>query len=620
VQFDAATIAAAIGRLKATVHPFLGVTFLACKRAELPIGSQIEVSVDDLTRGHLDEFHSFIGFSNYYFQPFKSVKSWVDNRYPSTGLQAINTQTFSDIFIHRKGTGDWGFAPDYLVALESKLRSLRYKRKPSALDLAIWLNRNTEFESEPDTEQLIALFRRQFAISDEEYFALFDPSVSSNHRSSINFRNELPNPAEYLRFFDNPPDAPVEIGGSLVSLNLSSIGPCRSLNMDMGERLTLITGDNGLGKSFLMECAWWAATGEWLHEAAFPGEERFLVGEVPEIGFTIRDSHLIARNTTIPFDWGRESWDEPKDRPRLRALGVYSAADGSFAIYDPGKERRRKSITLSQSDIWGTGSKEMEGIVRDWVRWEQSPDKFAFSLLKELMAKLSPEDLGILEPAGRTIRVPSDRRDIPMIRHSYGETPITFESDGVKRVLGLCYLIAWTIHEHRLTAKRRQEAPLDRLILVMDEVESHLHPRWQRTILPAVIEATCAISEISSLQIIAATHSPVVLSSIETLFDPALDQSYHFSIEGSDVAFGPLQYSAQGEISHWITSPFIGLRYARSKQGENALAKAKALQELDEPSPGEIAEVYELLKKALSPTDSFWARWVFFAKKHGVGL
>lgn len=41
-------------------------------------------------------------------------------------------------------------------------------------------------------------------------------------------------------------------------LRLENVGPAPS--MELAPRLNLLTGDNGLGKSFLLDCAWWALT------------------------------------------------------------------------------------------------------------------------------------------------------------------------------------------------------------------------------------------------------------------------------------------------------------------------------------------------------------------------
>ena len=52
----------------------------------------------------------------------------------------------------------------------------------------------------------------------------------------------------------------------LKQLTLQNVGPAPSMKMEMGSRLNLITGDNGLGKSFLLDVAWWALTRKWPQE------------------------------------------------------------------------------------------------------------------------------------------------------------------------------------------------------------------------------------------------------------------------------------------------------------------------------------------------------------------
>src|SRR5271169_1101215 len=46
-------------------------------------------------------------------------------------------------------------------------------------------------------------------------------------------------------------------------LHLKNVGPAPEMKMDLAPRLNLITGDNGLGKSFLLDVAWWALTRRW---------------------------------------------------------------------------------------------------------------------------------------------------------------------------------------------------------------------------------------------------------------------------------------------------------------------------------------------------------------------
>ncbi len=49
----------------------------------------------------------------------------------------------------------------------------------------------------------------------------------------------------------------------LESLQLQNVGPAPEMKLELAPRLNLITGDNGLGKTFLLDVAWWALTRRW---------------------------------------------------------------------------------------------------------------------------------------------------------------------------------------------------------------------------------------------------------------------------------------------------------------------------------------------------------------------
>src|ERR1700753_576746 len=49
-------------------------------------------------------------------------------------------------------------------------------------------------------------------------------------------------------------------------LHLKNVGPAQKMELDLAPRLNLLTGDNGLGKSFLLDVAWWVLTHKWPHD------------------------------------------------------------------------------------------------------------------------------------------------------------------------------------------------------------------------------------------------------------------------------------------------------------------------------------------------------------------
>jgi hypothetical protein len=54
-------------------------------------------------------------------------------------------------------------------------------------------------------------------------------------------------------------------------LYLKDVGLAPALRVDWAPRINLIAGDNGLGKNFLLDLAWWALTRTWAGPVASAG-------------------------------------------------------------------------------------------------------------------------------------------------------------------------------------------------------------------------------------------------------------------------------------------------------------------------------------------------------------
>jgi recombinational DNA repair ATPase RecF len=85
-------------------------------------------------------------------------------------------------------------------------------------------------------------------------------------------------------------------------LKLEGVGPASQIELNLASRLNLITGDNGLGKTFLLECAWWALTGIWAGYPARPRQDA--ARDVPRITFRIgKNDHQSGREQIVKYNW-----------------------------------------------------------------------------------------------------------------------------------------------------------------------------------------------------------------------------------------------------------------------------------------------------------------------------
>ena len=74
-------------------------------------------------------------------------------------------------------------------------------------------------------------------------------------------------------------------------------------------------------------------------------------------------------------------------------------------------------------------------------------------------------------------------------------------------------MLVWSWAEHERAARQLGVRIAGQVILLFDEVEAHLHPRWQRAIVPAILKVMDRLTHRdTSVQLIATTHSPLVLA------------------------------------------------------------------------------------------------------------
>jgi hypothetical protein len=152
-------------------------------------------------------------------------------------------------------------------------------------------------------------------------------------------------------------------------------------------------------------------------------------------------------------------------------------------------------------------------------------------------------------------------RDRPTLLVGSQEVPVALASAGVRRALALAYFLVWAWHEHRVAAKLLDREPEDRFVILFDEPETHLHPRWQRTIVPSVIAAIDALrgGKGTPPQLLIATHAPLVLASIEPMFSPDLDELFHLEVVDGKVVLEAGGGATQGNVSE-MAAGFVASR------------------------------------------------------------
>lgn len=403
-------------------------------------------------------------------------------------------------------------------------------------------------------------------------------------------------------------------------LNLKNLGLAPDLRLDLAPRLNLITGDNGLGKSFLLDLAWWALTRTWAGSAALPP----LSARHPQIEYVVQGKAGEAKPVVSRFRRTDETWPVDAKRPPMPGVVVYIRIDGGFSVWDPARNYWRNdpgrpaAYHFASSEVWEgldvRGQRVCEGLERDWINWQEGR-KPQFRVLEEVLRVLSPVAETLRAGAPQRLFL-GEGRDRPTLLIGSQTVPVALASAGVRRVLALAYFLVWAWHEHQVAAGLLGKKPESRVVILFDEPETHLHPRWQRTIVPSVLAAVDALRGKTDAppQVLLASHSPLVAASLEPLFDRDQDDVARLEIQDGVVTIEQGAWAPQGDAANWLVSETFGLEQARSLDAERAIEAAEAFMRGDlgvlpkglDSKPA----IHNALSRLLPAHDHFWPRWV----------
>lgn len=159
-----------------------------------------------------------------------------------------------------------------------------------------------------------------------------------------------------------------------------------------------------------------------------------------------------------------------------------------------------------------SSSSSFKGVVA-WYENKMSEigdPKFARELSKNvpLVTAVQEAVRVVLEPTGwRELNWDHEQRSLTVEHPEYGRLPLSALSDGVRNMIALIADIAHRCA--RLNPHLNEEAARQTSgVLLIDEVDMHLHPRWQQLVVDLLRKAFPA------LQIMLSTHSPHVLSTV----------------------------------------------------------------------------------------------------------
>lgn len=419
-------------------------------------------------------------------------------------------------------------------------------------------------------------------------------------------------------------------------LHLKNVGLFADEELHFAPRLNLITGGNGLGKSFLLNLTWFALTGVWPKnvQPSLPGGLMALPTDLNaeaslEASFDGADGETALRSRFERGDW---RWSRRDTSVHSSDVLIWATADGGFALWDPSRNGPKAQaqglppahiLTDDQvmNGLPGTDLKWLcMGFVRDGLLWWG--DRYfeeELNLFTKVLAALSDADGPMTLERARLVD-PLDIRRIPVIGMPDGvRVPVTHASTGVRKVVKLAYMLVWQWTEHVRTRDALGLPPARRIVLLWDDADAGLSPRRQREVLPGLMRAMKLLPGEPDVQFVVTTRSPLVMSSVELDFRSDVDRWFDLDGEEGRVKVRAREYLPMGGVGNWLTSEAFDLPTEYSVGTERVLEEAKALMRRWRDVPAEeLLEMTKKLGKVLPDADPYWINWNAMLFRRGI--
>jgi len=356
----------------------------------------------------------------------------------------------------------------------------------------------------------------------------------------------------------------------LTHIELKNIGPFTQCELDIDHRWTILLGDNGVGKSTVLRAVAVALCGT--APESFAG--RLLRSGAPSGSITLFIGNRKYVTTISRKSGGGYSIESPSGVPielegilcmgfsALRSISAFRS-DGAGPLPGRPVAADLAPLTADQPDTRIDNVKNWIGrldhlrrsdtiSVDERVRYEQLFNR-VFEVFAEIAAGVKITPIGINPQTGEIL-----------IHSADGE--ISFESLSQ----GTLSLVSWTgtlLQRMFETAPANVDPMKTPAIVLVDEIDAHMHPAWQQTL----INRLSGMFE--NVQFLATSHSPLLVSGLEP------SQVYRFQRSDSGTVFTEqlvVPLKGQGAAG-LLTSELFGLASQLDTETAEALDRKRQL-------------------------------------------
>jgi energy-coupling factor transporter ATP-binding protein EcfA2 len=300
---------------------------------------------------------------------------------------------------------------------------------------------------------------------------------------------------------------------TLTRLVLTNVGPFRDLSLDLRPGWNVLLGDNGCGKTSVIRAIGLALAGTD-PRAAVASQRQLRAGETSgTITLTTERNKYSTSISRLPAEVRTTAGaDTLTQQGRWLTLGfpavrgLSSRAISGPTTVTPPVPGAHDLLPLLE----GAADSRLDD-TRQWiVNTALRVDSNESTEIRERHGRLLARWFSILRDLMPGLHFEYDRVDRDswqvLVRTADGTIPIEQLSQGMVSTIGWIGTLLRRLYE---AFPDSAEPELEPALVLVDEIDAHLHPTWQRRIVPLVR------AQFPNVQVIATSHSPLIVSNLE---------------------------------------------------------------------------------------------------------
>ena len=385
------------------------------------------------------------------------------------------------------------------------------------------------------------------------------------------------------------------------SLHVENVGPFNRLDVRFNPKMNVIIGANGIGKTSLLRCITYCLTNSHMENIRFrkdavlkmncrkiDGGITYGADKLVNVDQDYRKINVTNWGLTPAEGYDRNMIDQEKDY-NLFAIGAYRyfsyrQMDGMKREIVK-KERRQWELSNNPNYLESMAMPD----IKQWMinRYFQIDKDWAVTERSNWDTVMS--NLQVIAPRESEFQFVKIERDLePVFKLNGSECYLEELSSGFKSILSIVFMIVDWIEGINVGEDAKTENAVGTVLI--DEIDAHLHPSWQATILDSIRKL------FPHIQFIVTTHSPNIIMSAKAgeviVFN---NQDGNVNLKPDERVFGAWQFN--DILSDIMQAP--GLDRISIVQQMSAISQA-----YDEKDVDKFESILNELFGILNPNDT----------------